>query len=263
MKIIKYLILGFIQGFTEPLPISSSGHLKIFRYLFNDNVLNDLNFEIIVNFGSLIAILFLYKKTLKQIISNSILYIRTKNDSYKKSFNYVIMIIIGTIPAGILGILFKDIIEGYFNIKLVSIALLITSLFLYLVKDKDGYKKEIKIKDAIIIGLYQAVALFPGISRSGSTIVGCLNRDIEKETSINYSFMLYIPISIATSILGIKDLLTNTNKSLIIPYSISLIVSSIVTYFSTKLFIKIIKEKKLIIFSIYCLIVGLITFFVI
>lgn len=263
MKIVKYVLLGFIQGFTEPLPISSSGHLKIFRCLFNDSVLNDLNFEIIVNLGSLIAIIFLYRKTIKRIIVDSILYLKTKNINYKNSFNYLIMIIIGTIPACIIGLLVKDIIEHYFNIKLVSIALLITSLFLYLVKDKDGYKKEIKIKDAVIIGLYQAVALIPGISRSGSTIVGCLNQDLEKETSVNYSFMLYIPISIATSILGLKDLLTSSNKSLTMPYFISLIVSCIVTYFSTKLFIKIIKEKKLIIFSIYCLIVGLITFFVI
>ena len=104
-------MLGVIQGFTEPLPISSSGHLFIFKKVFNLNVLNDLNFEIIVNFGSLIAILILYREKLIKLIKEFFLYIKTSKKEYKESFKYCLLIVVATIPAGICGILFKDVIE--------------------------------------------------------------------------------------------------------------------------------------------------------
>lgn len=257
MNLIKYIILGLIQGFTEPLPISSSGHLKIFRYLFKDNLINDLTLEIFLNFASFLAVLYFYKKDIKDLIINSYKYIKTKENKYKKSINYVILIIISTIIPSIIGLLLKDYIEELFNIKLVSICLLITSLFLFLIKDKDGYKKEISIKDSIIIGLFESVSIFPGISRSASTLTGCLNQNINKEESVKYSFMLYLPISIGTFILSLNDI-NIINKY----YFISAIFTFISTYISLKLFLNIVKKKKLIYFSIYCLIVGLITFLI-
>ena len=133
MNLIKYIILGLIQGFTEPLPISSSGHLKIFRYLFKDNLINDLTLEIFLNFASFLAVLYFYKKDIKDLIINSYKYIKTKENKYKKSINYIILIIISTIIPSIIGLLLKDYIEELFNIKLVSICLLITSLFLFLI----------------------------------------------------------------------------------------------------------------------------------
>lgn len=257
MNLIKYIILGLIQGFTEPLPISSSGHLKIFRYLFKDNLINDLTLEIFLNFASFLAVLYFYKKDIKDLIINSYKYIKTKENKYKKSINYIILIIISTIIPSIIGLLLKDYIEELFNIKLVSICLLITSLFLFLIKDKDGYKKEISIKDSIIIGLFESVSIFPGISRSAATLTGCLNQNINKEESVKYSFMLYLPISIGTFILSLNDI-NIINKY----YFISAIFTFISTYISLKLFLNIVKKKKLIYFSIYCLIVGLITFFI-
>ena len=123
-------------------------------------------------------------------------------------------------------------------------------------------KKDITYLDAFKIGIFQALALIPGISRSGTTLVGSLKNNLSRETSINYSFMLYIPISIASFILGISDLLKSNNLfNLLIPYSVSFVVSIIVTYFSVKLFINITKKGKLIYFSIYCFTLGIITFF--
>ena len=265
MLLIKYLILGIIQGFTEPLPISSSGHIRIFKSIFNDYVLNDMNFEIIVNFGSLLAILLLYKDEIMSIIKDFILYIKTRNNNYKTNYKYVWIIVIGTIPAGIFGILIKDIIEKYFITKYVGIALLITSILLFSIKDITGNKdkSDITIKDAIKIGLFQVIALFPGISRSGATVVGSMKCNLKREAALNYSFMLYIPISLASMVLSISDLInSNTLNQLFIPYFVSMLAASIVTYYSAKLFINLFKKGKLIYFSIYCFIVGIITFIV-
>ena len=261
IEILKYVLLGVVQGFTEPIPISSSGHLLILKKLFKLNTLNDLNFEIIVNFGSFVAIFFLYRKEILRIISDFFNYIKTKKSNCKVNYDYAILIVIATIPAGILGLIFKDkidMIPG--NIKLIGIALLITSFALFLIKDETGVKDKNKISflNAILIGLFQAIALLPGISRSGSTIVGGMLCNLKKETAVNFSFMLYLPISIATLILGVKDLLAISNiESLVLPYTLGMISSFVVTYFSAKWFLNIMKKGKLIYFSIYCLIVGL------
>lgn len=262
MLLLKYIILGIIQGFTEPLPISSSGHLKIFKTIFNSNVTNDMNFEIIVNFGSLIAIIFLYRNEIIKIIKEFLLYIKTKNKKYKTNYKYAWLIVTGTIPSAIFGLFIKDYIENNFTIKLVGLMLIITSLLLYIIKDMKGKKekKDITYLDALRIGLFQVIALLPGISRSGSTIVGGMKSNLKRETALEFSFMLYIPISIASFILGISDLIKSPNLStLLIPYIVSMIISSIVTYYSAKLFINIMKKGKLIYFSVYCFLVGLLT----
>ena len=263
--LIKYLILGIIQGFTEPLPISSSGHLMLFKNILSSEVLNDLNFEIIVNFGSLIAIIFLYKKEIINIIKDFLLYIKTKEKKYKLNYKYALLIIVATIPACIIGLFIKDFLEKNFNVKMVGFMFIITALLLYMVKDIKGKKekKDITYLDALKIGLFEAIALVPGISRSGMTLVGSLKSNLKRETSLNFSFMLYIPISIIAFILGISDLIKDNNISnLFIPYFISLIASAFITYYSTKLFINITKKGKLIYFSIYCFIIGIITIIV-
>lgn len=263
MLLLKYLVLGIIQGFTEPLPISSSGHLRIFKSLFNSEVLSDMNFEIIVNFGSLIAILILYRNEIISIVKDFFCYLKTKEKKYKTNYKYAWLIVIGTIPAALLGLFIKDIIEKYFTTKLVGLMLIITSLLLYMIKDIKGKKEknDITYMDALKIGLFQVIALLPGISRSGATVVGGMKSDLKRDTALNYSFMLYIPISLASMVLGVNDLLSAGNlNELFIPYLVSMIAAGIVTYYAAKLFINIMKKGKLIYFSIYCFIVGLITF---
>ena len=261
VEILKHVFLGIIQGFTEPIPVSSSGHLVILREFLTSDVFRDLNFEIIVNFGSLLAIMFLYKKDISKIFKEFFLYIKTKEKKYRNNFNYFLYIVIATIPAGIIGLLFKDFIEEKLvSVKIVGIALLITALFLFLIRNKEGKKTSEKItwKDSIVIGLFQAVALLPGISRSGATIVGGMFRDFKREVSVKFSFMLYIPISIATSILGVSDIIDAGNvDSLIVPYSLGMIASAIVTYFAAKWFINIMKKGDLVYFVSYCLILGI------
>ena len=265
MLLLQYLILGIVQGFTEPLPISSSGHLRIFKSIFNSEVLSDMNFEIMVNFGSLIAILVLYRKEIGSIIKDFFCYLKTKNKKYEVNYKYAWLIVVGTIPAALLGLFVKDFIEEYFTTKLVGAMLIITSILLFMIKDIKGNKekKDMTVLDALKIGLFQVVALLPGISRSGSTVVGGMKSNLTRETALNFSFMLYIPISIASMFLGVSDLISSGNlNELLIPYTVSMIAAGIVTYFAAKLFIDIMKKGKLIYFSIYCFIVGLVTFII-
>ena len=257
MKLLIYIILGIIQGITEPIPVSSSGHLLIIKRLFNIKF-NDLNFEIFVNFGSFIAITLFYRKEIIDIIKDFILYIKAKNKTYYKNYKYALMIIISTIPAGIIGLLLKDKIENFINIKIIGLSLIITSIMLFLVRNTNGKKEDINTIDALIIGLFQVIALFPGISRSGSTLVGGLSRNLTKETAFKYSFMLYLPISIATMILGVKDIITsNINHKLLILYIISTLISLIVTYITIDWFKNILLKDKLKYFIYYCFIIGL------
>lgn len=260
IELIKYIFLGALQGFTEPIPVSSSGHLVVFRELIKGNLFNDLNFEIIVNFGSLIAIIIFFWKDIKVLITDFFMYIKTKEKKYFSNFKYCWLIVIGTIPAGLVGLFFKDQIEGLLtSVKIIGAALLITSGFLYLIRNIKGKKddKDISFKDAFVIGLFQIVALFPGISRSGATIVGSMFRNLKRDAAFKFSFMLYIPISLATMLLGVGDLISmNLSTTYWLYYLCGMIAATIVTYFSTKWFNNIMKSGKLIYFVYYCLIAG-------
>ncbi len=260
VEILKYIFLGIVQGFTEPLPISSSGHVFILKELFNLGT-SDLNFEIIVNFGSLLAILLIYKDDIIKLIKNFFLYFKEKTEETRNDFKYCWLIVLGSIPVGIVGFTCKDLIEEKLNnIKIIGIAFLITSLFLFLVRNIKGTKKDknLTILDSIVIGLTQVVAVIPGISRSGSTLIGGLFRDLDRETALKYSFMLYIPVSLGTTVLGIKDLLELNNvHDLILPYGLGFIASFIVSFFTLRWFMGAVKKGNLKYFSIYTLILGL------
>ena len=265
MEIIKYIILGVIQGFTEPLPISSSGHIFLFKNLFNTNLFNSLNFEIISNFGSFIAIFIIFWNDIKKLLIAFFSYIfyKNKRKQYLKKFKYCIYIIISTIPAGITGLIFKNKIENFYTFNGLAIAFLITALSLIAVYNIKGIKNdnEIRLKDAIIIGLFQAITIVPGISRSGTVLVASLLCKFTKDTALKYTFMLYFPISLATIVLGIKDLsLTPNLNEMLLPYFIGFISAGIITFLTYKWLIKIVKKNKLWIFSIYCFLLSIFIF---
>ena len=263
MTLIKYIILGIIQGITEPLPISSSGHLFIFKQLFNTDILNDLNFEIFLNFASFIAIFIIFWNDIVNLINGFFKYIFNKNDrdNFKDEFKYCLLIIIGSIPVGVIGFLFKDQIESILNKTwIVGIMFIITAISLIIVRNINGNKddKSISYKDAIIIGLLQALALFPGLSRSGTVLVGCLLCKLSRETSLKYTFMLYLPVSVGTFVLGVKDIIeVGLPSNMLINYIIGMIFSGIFTLLTYKIFSEYVKKGKLWKFSIYLFIVGI------
>jgi undecaprenyl-diphosphatase len=259
LELIKYIVLGMIQGFTEPLPISSSGHLVLFQE-FLGIYIDDLNFEIIVNAGSLIAIIIVFRKDIIDLIRKTVLFVFKKEKEYKQDFMYVVMLVIAVIPAGVVGFLLKDVIEDVLkNVITVGISLLITSIALNLVSKEATENEEIEIKplDALIIGVFQVFALIPGISRSGSTMVGGLTRKIKFEEVMKFSFLLYIPISLATIVLGLVDL-SNSNDVFVLGYISAFIASIVTTYFAVLWFFQVVRKGNLKYFSIYCMSVGII-----
>lgn len=263
MNLIEYIIFGIIQGLTEPLPISSSGHLVLLKNLFDTNLGSDLNFEIIVNFGSFLAILLIFWKDIVKLIQSFFKYIfqKEKRKEYQSEFKYCWLIVIGSIPVGISGIILKDKIEELLSgPQILGIAFLITATALFLVRKANGKKedKDITYKDAIIIGLLQMVALFPGISRSGTVLVGCLLCGLSRKASLKYTFMLYFPVSVASMGLGVLDIIEAGNISnLLLPYSLGLLASAVVTYFSYQWLSNWVQKGKLWKFSIYCFILGI------
>ena len=264
IEIIKYLIFGLVQGLTEPLPISSSGHLVLLRYIFNTNAFDDLTFEIVLNFASFLAIFYIFRNDIIKLIKSFFKYIlkrdSRKNIEIKNDFKYAWLVIIGSIPAGVGGILLKDFIEDKLgsSINFLGVAFLITALLLFLVRKLDGGKKDndITYVNAFVIGLFQMVALMPGISRSGACLVGCLLMGLNRDTSLKYTFMLYLPVSIGSFILSISDVI-GMDVKLLLPYLVGFIASGVMTYFASLWFFDIVKKGKLWKFSIYLLALGL------
>lgn len=264
MDLIKYIILGIIQGITEPLPVSSSGHIFLFKNLFNTEMFNTLNFEIVSNFGSFLAILFIFRKDIIELIQScyKYLFLKRRTEKATDDFMYIIKLIISTIPVGITGILFNDYLESHYtSLKMLALSFLFTALMLYIVRNIKGYKEseDITFKDAIIIGLFQAITIIPGISRSGTVLVACLICKLKREDALKYTFMLYFPVSAGTMLLKVPELI-NTPTPLLVPYLAGMIAALVITYFSYQWLSNMVKKGKLWKFSIYCLCLALFIF---
>lgn len=259
--LLKYILMGVFQGITEPLPISSSGHLILLKTGLGLH-LPGLSFEVIVHFGSLIAICFVYRQTIIRLLIHSMQYMKYKKQEDYNNFKFVLLVLIATIPAGLIGILFKDSISNHLSsVRVVGITLIITGICLWLIRKKVGTKGENQLTfwDGILIGCAQALALIPGISRSGATLVTALALGIDRDTALRFSFLLYIPISIGSVLFSInevrQDPLLSSN---IILFIIACIAATLATYIALKWFINIMKRGKLAYFSCYCFVVGII-----
>ncbi|WP_226376958.1 undecaprenyl-diphosphate phosphatase [Oceanobacillus halotolerans] len=264
LLLLKYVFLGLFQGVTEPIPISSSGHLVILRELVNLEI-RGLSFEIFVNFGSLIAVLLVYRNDIIRLIQNGFRFIATREQDAKSDFQFILFLVVATIPTGILGILLEDIISDQLStVRVVGITLLITGVALWIIRNLQGRKNDsqLTVKDALIVGLAQSAALVPGISRSGATIVAAMLVGMKKETALRFSFLLYIPVSLGISILSIGDIINDEHfDAYTIPYLLAFMASIVASFFALKWFINIMARGNLKYFSFYCLIVGLIVIF--
>lgn len=264
--IIKYIIVALVQGVGEILPISSSGHMVIIQSILGLNS-NDLTFEIFLHFASLIAIIAFFYKKLWLMITSFLTFIfkKEKREDYEVKHNFwlCIYLVIATIPAGIVGILFEDLIGEYLSkMWVVGCFLLLTSAMLYIT---SKIKRERNIDqmtwfDALIIGLFQCIGVLPGVSRSGSCIVGGAQRKLNQSDAAEFAFIMAIPIMLGSAIFSLGDIkVALENKDLIVPYIIAFFVTLVVTYIALHFFLKIVRKQKLSVFSIYCLIVGIIS----
>ncbi|MFU0789573.1 MAG: undecaprenyl-diphosphate phosphatase [Virgibacillus proomii] len=258
--IIQYLILGLVQGITEPLPISSSGHIVIVRELFGIET-KGLSFEIFVNFASLLAILLIYRHDIMRLIKNGSLYLMKGNDTYKNDFHFIMYLIIATIPVGVIGLLFNDVIgEVLSGTNVVGFTLLITAAAVWIIRHRSGKKadEDLSTKDALIVGIAQTFAVMPGISRSGASIVASMLVGMKQETALRFSFLLYIPVSLGTTIIEVPDFIISPEFStLLVPNLIAFFASFIATYVAFKWLKNIMAKGNLGYFSYYCLIVGI------
>lgn len=258
--LIKYIIIALVQGVAEILPISSSGHMIIAQELLGIQT-NDLSLEIFLHFGSLIAIFVFFRKKIWTIIRDFFLYLFKKKEEVKDNYKLAWYIVIATIPAAVAGLFLEDIIGKHLkSLWVVGVFLLITSALLYL-STKAKREKELKDltwKNALMIGLFQCLGLFPGISRSGSTLVGGASQKVKQTDAADFAFILALPIMLGSAVLSMNDISTAlSNSDLLIPYLVGFVVALITTYLTISLFFSFIKKKKMSIFSIYCLCVGL------
>lgn len=270
MSWIQALILGIVQGLTEYLPVSSSGHLTIGQYLFGINGENAMDFEIIVHVATVLSTCVILWKEIVWLFKD--LFKWKWNDGTK----YIVNILISMIPVGIVGVFFKDRIDALFNydtlaanygngLIVVGICLLVTALLLvFSYYAKPRQKEHISPWNAFVIGIAQALATLPGLSRSGSTIATGLLLGNKKERLAQFSFLMVIPPILGEALLDAKDwffpaadaVAVNANTP-----TIALIVGFIAAFitgcFACKWMINLVKKGKLVWFAVYCGIVGL------
>ena len=260
-EVFKAIVYGIIQGLTEFIPISSTAHLRVIPALLNWGD-EGAAFAAVIQMGTLIATLIFFRKDIGALTSGFLKAFKSKNyfsDPYSRIF---ILIIMGTIPISVCGILLKNFIEGDARgLYVICGALIILAILLYIAEKVTLRKKdfsEITIKDGIIIGLAQALALIPGSSRSGVTITAGLFCGLKRDVTARYSFLLSIP---AIGLSGLYELYTERQELLnenILSLFIATIVSGIVGYLSIAFLISYLKRKSTILFIIYRIVLGLI-----
>jgi len=269
-EIINAIILGLVQGLTEFLPISSSGHLAILHKLLNFETESNLFFDIILHLATLLAVIIFYRNEIVSIIiagKNSFADMIFRKQNFKQAFwkekndsRLFVLIIIGSIPTGVIGIVFKDQVEKLAeNLLFVGYGLLFTAFMLLLFELKRRAFKKIPkmgIIDSIVIGTMQGIAIIPGISRSGSTIAIAKLLGIDKESAAKYSFLLSIPAITGAFLLKVKDIFSESIELDYTLLAVGFLASFLSGYYSLKLLIWLIKKANLRLFIAYCAIVG-------
>ena len=260
------IILGIIQGIAEFLPISSSAHLIIFREIFGfgsnigSNI--ELAFDLALHFGTLLAIVIFFFKELWKLLIDGL----TKGNKTKDG-KLFLFLILATIPAGIVGVLFEDVFDSFFRkqLWLIALALIIMGIIIYLVDKKskaDKSMKDLKWYQALIIGCAQVFALIPGFSRSGTTITASRALGLDREDSAKFSFYLSIPVVAGATLFSlIKDnTITIISENLMI-FGIGILISFIVGLLCISFLLKYIKKNDFKIFMIYRIVLGLLVLF--
>ena len=252
------LVLGLIQGLTEYLPVSSSGHLTIGAALFGLNGEENLTFTVAVHVATVLSTLVILWKEIAWIFKG--LFAGRMNDETR----YVINILVSMIPVGIVGVFFKDKVEEVFGsgLLIVGFMLLLTATLLaFSYYAKPRQKEKISVKDAFIIGLAQAAAVMPGLSRSGSTIATGLLLGNKKEHLAQFSFLMVIPPILGEALLDVLKAVKGGAEAAVGDISLSALAVGFIAAFvagciACKWMINIVKRGKLIYFAIYCAIVG-------
>ncbi len=254
MSYLEAIILGIVQGLTEFLPVSSSGHLELAKVLFGDQSLpqESLTFTVILHFATALSTLVIFRKEVIEIIKG--LFQFKKNEE----FEFSVKIIISMIPATVIGLLFENELEAFFNgnVLLVGFMLLITGLLLFLADKAKITNKNVSYGNAFIIGVSQAIAMLPGISRSGATISTSVLLGVDRTRAARFSFLMVVPLIIGKVV---KDFIGGTINFSDESFGVMLVgfaAAFIAGLFACNWMISLVKNSKLYYFSVYCFIVG-------
>ena len=265
MTLLQSILLGIIQGLTEFLPISSSGHLVIVPYLLGWEIPADqaFVFDVLVQVATLAAVIVYFWADLVSILRAFLsgLWRRRPFDDPQARLGWIILL--ATLPAGIAGLLLKDAVEQAFASPAATAAFLLITAVLLLVAERLGRRnrkvEQLTWLDALWIGLAQALSIFPGLSRSGATITGGMTRHLERPAAARFSFLLSIPIMLAAGLLAGLDLVKMPDVGALLPTFIpGFIAAAVVGYLSIRWLLSYLSRRPLYLFSIYCLLAGLV-----
>jgi undecaprenyl-diphosphatase len=269
MTPIQSIILGFIQGTTEFLPISSSGHLVIIPFLLGWHFPEQeaFIFNVLVQLATLLAVIVYFWRDLLGIVRDFILGLWQKRPFSSLQARLGWYLILATIPAGLAGLAFKATIEKAFNSPQVIAGFLLITAALLLLAEKIGKRiytiEKINWVDALFIGLFQVVALLPGVSRSGATITGGMLRDLERPAAARFAFLMSVPVMLVAGLLETLDLLAMpTSQQILLSFIPGFVAAAIVGYLSIHWLLGFIVRRPLYIFAIYCIGLSLITLLV-
>lgn len=283
MSILEAIIMGLVQGLAEFLPISSSGHLAIFRQILHIEVETGLLFDVLLHLGTLIAIFAAFWKDVRMLIYEGFCII---GDFFKNVFfavsnlfadkehkreyvkmaatpyrRFVLLVIVSTIPTGIIGILLQDMIEtAAAGILVPGIMLLVTGVLLLIADHVDSgvlTEETVSYPKALLLGIAQGAATLPGLSRSGTTITAGLLSGLERGFAVRYSFIMSIPAVLGAALLELKDFKPSmVASSEILAYVVGMAVAAVIGYISIKTMLVLVRGKKFKYFSFYCFFVG-------
>jgi undecaprenyl-diphosphatase len=253
MNWVEALILGLVQGLTEFLPVSSSGHLEIGKALLQIEARDNLTFSVVVHGATVLSILVVFFKDLKQLLVGSLTF------RYNESSSYLMKIILSMIPIAIVGVFFKSEVEAFFtgNIVFVGSMLLITATMLIISYYIRPGSRNIGYLDALIIGIAQAFAVLPGISRSGATITTALFLGNKREDAARFSFLMVILPIIAANLLDLLGQPADTGGGIgWIPLVLGFIAAFVSGLLACRWMLTIVRKGKLLYFGLYCLVIG-------
>ncbi|MCQ4635810.1 undecaprenyl-diphosphate phosphatase [Anaerovorax odorimutans] len=267
MTFIQAVILGLAQGLAEFLPISSSGHLALLQYFFDISAENVLPFAVLLHLGTLISIFVVYWKDIVELVCELFACIKdiftgkgpriNANPTRRLGF----MILVATIPTAIIGLAFNDLFAGlYLSLPAIGFGLLITGTILVIAeKMATGRKRveQMKFRNAVLVGLMQGIAIWPGISRSGSTLFGGLVSGLNREFAVKFAFLISIPSILGSVIVEAPDAFSaGMSMGDLGPVIVGVIVSAVSGFFAIKTMIRVVSNKKLTGFSIYTWALG-------
>lgn len=259
MSIIEAIILGLIQGLTEFLPVSSSGHLEIVKSLFPNKQLPEesLMVTVVLHAATALSTLVVFRKEVLEIIRGLFQF------KWNEETKYSLKIVISMIPAALVGLFYNDAIESLYDgqVRLVGMMLIITGLLLFLADRAKTSLKGVSYQNSFLIGIAQAIAILPGISRSGATISTSVLLGIDREKAARFSFLMVVPLILGKIAKDILDGAFTQTDIAIVPLSAGFFTAFIVGLFACTWMINIVKRSKLKYFAYYCFVVGFVAIF--